>query len=121
MTQSGGGFFSGEQQIFSSVILCFFSFPKCHEASVTLLSDVAVCKVVPRTVQGNHTRVSADTPGTNSNRSCEMMTTGKTRGREQARHLPGQHKSSTQQELSCIEFHTGEERTDLVTHIYIYI
>lgn len=26
MTQSGGGFFSGEQQIFSSVILGFFSF-----------------------------------------------------------------------------------------------
>lgn len=32
-----------------------------------LLSDVVVCKVVPRTVQSNHTRVSA---GMNSNRKC---------------------------------------------------
>lgn len=65
----------------------------------------------------DRTTVSTSTPGMNSNTSRVRWQQEKTRGRAstQARHLHDHRKSSTQQKLSCIEFHTGVGRTNLET------
>lgn len=111
MTQAGGGFLSGEQQI---IFLClFFSlFPKCHEASAPMISDVAICKVVPRTVQSNHTTVSTNTLGMNSNRSCVRWQQERPAGENRLKLVICLIIIShpAQQDLSCIEFRLGVER-----------
>lgn len=88
MTQSGGGFFSGEQQIF----FCFLFF--LYKMSWSL-NDVAVCNVEARNCASNHAAVSTNTPGMTSNRLCVRWQLERPVGRASSDH----HTSSTQQDL----------------------
>lgn len=101
MTQSGGGFFSGEQQIFS----CFFYFKMSWS-----LSDVAVCNVEARNCASNHATVSTNTPGMTSNRLCVRWQLERPEGEH--RLIITHHPPSG---ISCLEFHLEVEKTSLET------